>query len=1095
MSSNSNESTPQNRQNKSRANWRRNRPHRPAGNASAQLDGASNETTQNPTVQLDPASNSNENTAQLNPACRSNKSTQNRQNKNRANRGRNRPHHPSSHNANDQLDAASNFNQRTQNPTAQLNLDSHSNESTQNRPNESRAKWGHNRPHRPARHTSALLDLASHSNERNQNPTAQLDPASHSNERRPNYSRENWGRNGPHRPSRHTSSQLDPASLSNERNQNPTGQLDLASRSNESTQDRQHNRANWGRNGPHRPANHSNERTQNPTAQLDRASHSNERTQNRPNKSRENWGSNQPHRPARHGQSASQSKIKSKGVETSGQLALFAAADYPVDLRARLSEQLVRGMTECMVCLDRVKQTHATWDCHNCYQVFHIHCIKKWSKTAQTDTGGWRCPGCQAVTAHVPKEYRCFCRKLRDPEWNRNQSDVPHSCGEVCGRQRNTEGCVHKCVDLCHPGPCPPCNSSVNRSCPCGLESRMVKCGVVFHCEGVCSKPLNCASHQCPDICHDGPCYDCHENVEQSCYCGKAVQEVLCTPDTAGVKDYSCESVCERTLDCENHQCDVVCHSGPCRSCVLTTELVTTCPCGQTRLEKLYERDGVQPRTSCLDPVPTCGLTCGIKLRCGAPSTPHTCSALCHAGPCPTCPNTTEVKCRCGHMDREINCSELVSKADDARCDKRCSKKRSCGRHKCGQPCCIDIDHVCPLVCGKLLSCTLHRCEEMCHRGNCPTCPRTSFDELSCSCGAAVIYPPVACGTRPPECQEVCRRPHSCEHPVTHSCHSETNCPPCTQLTVKKCFGGHEERKNVACLVEGISCGKPCGKMSPCGKHRCIKVCHAGCCLPDNSTCQQPCATPRHECTHPCSAPCHEGSPCPDTPCTTQERTTCECGHRSATMSCAENSYNRVTTALLATRMADMQAGNSVNLADLARRDRRLECTEECGKIERNKRVALALQIRNPELTSKITPRYSEFMKDWVKKDPVFCNMIHEKLTELVKLAKESKQKSRAYSFDCMNRDKRQLVHEYAELFGCESESYDAEPKRNVVATALKDKSWLPPISLIEFVQKQKRAPGPVLSTTVTKPTLVSMSKATGESTTTTDAPKIDWFD
>lgn len=221
-------------------------------------------------------------------------------------------------------------------------------------------------------------------------------------------------------------------------------------------------------------------------------------------------------------------------------------------------------------------------------------------------------------------------------------------------------------------------------------------------------------------------------------------------------------------------------------------------------------------------------------------------------------------------------------------------------------------------------------------------------------------------------------------------------------------------------------------------------------------------------------------------------------------MSCAENSYNRVTTALLATRMADMQAGNSVNLADLARRDRRLECTEECGKLERNKRVALALQIRNPELSSKITPRYSDFMKDWVKKDPNFCNMVHEKLTELVKLAKESKQKSRAYSFDCMNRDKRQLVHEYAEMFGCESESYDAEPKRNVVATALKDKSWLPSISLTEFVSKQKRAPGPILSTTVTKPTLVSMtplssmSKAIGslgESTSTTDTTKIDWFD
>ena len=44
-------------------------------------------------------------------------------------------------------------------------------------------------------------------------------------------------------------------------------------------------------------------------------------------------------------------------------------ADDDVDLRDRLSEQLERGLTECMVCLDRVRQMHPTWDCHNCYQV------------------------------------------------------------------------------------------------------------------------------------------------------------------------------------------------------------------------------------------------------------------------------------------------------------------------------------------------------------------------------------------------------------------------------------------------------------------------------------------------------------------------------------------------------------------------------------------------------------------------------------------------------------------------------------------------------------------------------------------------------
>ena len=52
----------------------------------------------------------------------------------------------------------------------------------------------------------------------------------------------------------------------------------------------------------------------------------------------------------------------------------------------------------------------------------------------------------------------------------------------------------------------------------------------------------------------------------------------------------------------------------------------------------------------------------------------------------------------------------------------------------------------------------------------------------------------------------------------------------------------------------------------------------------------------------------------------------------------------------------------------------------------------------------------------------------------------QSKQKSRSYSFDSMNRDKRHFVHEYCEHFGCESVAYDQEPKRNVVATAARDK-------------------------------------------------------
>ena len=66
-------------------------------------------------------------------------------------------------------------------------------------------------------------------------------------------------------------------------------------------------------------------------------------------------------------------------------------------------------------------------------------------------------------------------------------------------------------------------------------------------------------------------------------------------------------------------------------------------------------------------------------------------------------------------------------------------------------------------------------------------------------------------------------RAHPCSHKVMHHCHSDENCPPCTALTEKYCHGKHELRKSVACHIDGISCGRPCGKASSCGRHPCNK--------------------------------------------------------------------------------------------------------------------------------------------------------------------------------------------------------------------------------------------------------------------------------
>lgn len=140
-----------------------------------------------------------------------------------------------------------------------------------------------------------------------------------------------------------------------------------------------------------------------------------------------------------------------------------------------------------------------------------------------------------------------------------------------------------------------------------------------------------------------------------------------------------------------------------------------------------------------------------------------------------------------------------------------------------------------------------------------------------------------------------------------------------------------------------------------------------------------------------------------------------------------------------------MQSGNSVEFRDIfgpikLSNNKTLECNDECQLLERNRRLAIGLQIRNPDLQSKFQPKYSEFLRGWGKKDPLFITGIHDKLSELVKLAKDSKQRSRSHSFPSMNRDKRHVVHEMCEMFGVDSVAYDAEPNRNIVATAHKEK-------------------------------------------------------
>ncbi|KAM7353561.1 nuclear transcription factor, X-box binding stc isoform 2-T2 [Cochliomyia hominivorax] len=729
--------------------------------------------------------------------------------------------------------------------------------------------------------------------------------------------------------------------------------------------------------------------------------------------------------------------------------------------REKLIRDIETRRLECLVCVEPIKAHQSVWSCHNCYHILHLQCIIKWASSSKSDDG-WRCPACQNVEKDVPRDYYCFCGKLKNPPNNRQ--DIAHSCGEVCGR---VEGCSHACTLQCHPGPCPPCQAQVKRECGCGKTSKIMQCCIkeAIECDSVCEKLLNCELHTCQEKCHEGKCPTCKEKVDQKCHCSKHERQVTCTRESHDKHNYSCGKPCGKDLSCGNHKCKDCCHPGECKPCKLSPENVTSCPCGKMPIVP-------EQRKSCLDPIPVCEGVCGKTLKCGKATNPHHCTSKCHLGNCPPCNKQTAVKCRCGHMDQMIKCRQLSTRADDARCKKRCTKKRSCGKHKCNQECCIDIDHFCPLPCNYTLSCGKHKCDQPCHRGNCPPCYRSSFEELFCECGAEVIYPPVPCGTKRPVCKRPCSRKHPCDHPPQHNCHSSATCPPCMMFTTKWCFGQHEQRKTIPCSQQSFSCGLPCNKPLPCGRHKCIKTCHEGPCQASGEICKQNCTTARSTCGHKCMAPCHNGD-CPETPCKEMVEVQCECGNRKQLRTCAElaREFSRIATAQLASSMAEMQRGNYMELSEILapvklsnKSNKTLDCNEECRLLERNRRLAIGLQIRNPDLPQKLLTKYSDFIRNFAKRDPALVKSIHEALTTLVKLAKESKQKSRSHSFPTMNREKRQLVHEMCEMFGVESVAYDAEPNRNVVATAYKDRSWLPATSIMEVMAReagQRRVPVP----------------------------------
>lgn len=764
------------------------------------------------------------------------------------------------------------------------------------------------------------------------------------------------------------------------------------------------------------------------------------------------------------------------------------------DIATRVHEDIANHFYECPVCTSELGRRSRIWSCKLCWTVFHLACVRKWSRNEGSAVQGfrregeaessspraWRCPGCNLGQDIFPSTYSCWCEKETDP---RPLPGIPpHSCGQTCSRPR--KNCPHPCDSICHAGPCPPCTAmGPTQDCFCGRNSSTKRCRDTdyengWSCGEICGDLLPCGEHTCSQPCHEGLCGSCEVRVDAQCYCGQTKTQMMCSAkdeefesqkESSGDQveewtgSFCCEKICARPFDCGVHFCQKDCHPQDAQAahCPRSPDTALHCPCGKTPLSSI---PGFTPRTSCEDPIPNCSEACGKILPCG-----HPCEEVCHTGACGACMRRISVSCRCGRNSFTTVCHQ--GSIEPPQCFRPCKSALHCGRHACLERCCpgeskalerqavrrklkphlrpveedVEAEHICIRVCGRMLKCGRHTCPELCHKGACNTCPEAIFDEISCNCGRTILYPPLPCGTQAPSCSYPCERPKACGHPQTaHNCHGDDElCPKCPFLVEKLCQCGKKKLKNQPCWLADARCGQVCGELLKCGSHTCQKNCHRpGECEDVSAPCHQACRKSKSLCGHPCTEPCHAPFPCPEkTSCSSMVTVTCGCGRLRQERRC-----NAMKAVVSKGQLHHPQRPPALTP---------LTCDDECARLERNRSLASALGVgvdpsttvsastaQNGTSPADSLPYSTDTLDLYMQLAPT-CPLSTLQAYESTLQFLANSRTQRSIRFQPAKRPFRAFAHCLATDWGFATESFDPEPHRHVFV--LKPTTWTPP--------------------------------------------------
>lgn len=303
-------------------------------------------------------------------------------------------------------------------------------------------------------------------------------------------------------------------------------------------------------------------------------------------------------------------------------------------------------------------------------------------------------------------------------------SDPVPMCDNTCSKAL---ACGHTCQATCHEGPCPECAIEIDVPCQCQSTQVSTTCqdmqlGLQPSCDRVCRLSLSCARHICLNKCCSGLPLG-QERISRRPK-GRGAAQLAARMEEIEAEHF-CTKPCGKPLSCGNHSCGVICHTGPCPSCLVASFDDLTCRCGRT---------AIAAPVACGTLPPPCSYPCNRVPSCGHPIVPHNCHL--DDVECPRCPYLVQRLCMCTKaMIKNQPCWKTT-----VSCGQLCNNELSCGIHQCKKRCHPEglCEEPCTQTCGKIRSGCGHPCTEPCHTDLCPQDgehPCKASVTATCACG------------------------------------------------------------------------------------------------------------------------------------------------------------------------------------------------------------------------------------------------------------------------------------------------------------------------------------------------------------------------